>query len=157
MRRYRRWIERKVSRLTDSEFLCPPACKLERSKLNIIRTSPSGHTHFVQAIEKFEHGRPVLAERGFLVVPNKHYGPRETVPFDFKREVDWHIDRHDMRVDNWGFNLTIEGGSSILDHAHAWIVTTHQFDHQLGIYSLREVERSERLARRDLATPDWPI
>ncbi len=115
-----------------------PLCR-KNGKLNIIRTSPSGNTHFVQVMLKVDD-KMVLAEGAYFVIPDECYRPDQDMPFDFLHEVNWHKRASGLVFDNGGFNYTKPGGG-MLNHAHYWLMQVLPGDKPLGLYGLRASHR----------------
>lgn len=117
-----------------------PLCR-KNGKLNIIRTSPSGNTHFVQVLLKGDKGM-VPAPGAYFVLPDECYLPDTDMPFDFLHEVNWHKRASGMVFDNGGFNYTKEGGG-LLPHAHFWLMQVQPGDKPRGLYTLRTDYRQQ--------------
>ena len=111
-----------------------PLC-YKNGKLDVIRTSPSGNTVFVQVLLN-QDGAMVPAPGAYLVLPVKCYRADQNMPFDFLREVNWHKAQSGMTFDNGGFNYTTPGGATF-EHAHYWLMLVQPGDEAFGLYGLR--------------------
>jgi len=115
-----------------------PGCTFcpSNGRVKVIQTSPSGNTIFVQVMVE-EDGVYVPAPGAYFVLPVGHYAPADELPFDFWREINWHIRESGITFDNDGVNRTGKGGARITEHLHYWLMQAQPGDPALGLYTLR--------------------